>query len=232
MQDAIWQARKPRAGFLTWDILNAPVPDVPCSGVIMLAGGVDDTDAYVALVQAACRFDVPVLIASTQAVYGPQAGPLSESAPCAPNSVYGAAKLAMEQAVKGRPGVTCLRIGNIAGTDALFRSMAAGPVRLDQIAAGQGPRRAMIGPVTLAHTLLALLETDLPPILNLAQPGLVDMADILRAAKADWRWQDAPDTALAELELDVSALAGLVHVPPADATTLVAEARATGWVCA
>lgn len=221
MSGALWQSRTPRDGFVTWDILNAPAPAVDCNGVIMFAGGVTDTDLYVSLAQAACdlgaRLDVPVLIASSQAA-GWQ------------NSVYGSAKRAMEQAVAPRNRTCCLRIGNVAGSDALFRAMAAGPVQLDEVSKGQGPRRAMIGPVTLAHVLLSLLETDLPPILNLAQPGLVDMADMLRAAKVDWSWKVAPHDVLAALELDVSALTALVDVPKADAATLVAEARATGWV--
>lgn len=234
MPDAIWQSRLPCAGCLTWDILTDPAPDVTCSGVIMLAGSLSDLDAHVPLAKAACDLGaargVPVLLASSQAVYGPQAGALSEDHPCLPNTPYGRAKLAMEQAVAGRAGVTCLRIGNVAGADALFRAMAAGPVRLDAIAKGQGPRRAMIGPHTLADALLALLEADLPPVLNLAQPGLVDMADLLRAAQADWGWQAAPDTALPALELDLKALLARVPLLAADPATLVAEARATGWV--
>lgn len=221
MQGAIWQSRAPRDGFLTWDILHAPAPVVDCSGVIMLAGGVGDTDVYVPLAEAACdlgaQLDVPVLIASSQAAE-------------LQNSVYGSAKREMERAVVDRPRTACLRIGNVAGVGALFRSMAAGPVELDEVSKGQGPRRAMIGPVTLAHVLLRLLETELPPVLNVAQPGLVDMADVLRAARVNWSWKQAPDDVLASLDLDVSELTRLIDVPQADAATLVAEARATGWV--
>lgn len=220
MAHAIWQTRTPRDGYLTWDILHAPAPQVDCTGVIMFAGGVTDTDVYVPLAQAACELGeaigVPVLIASSQAAE-------------LNNSVYGTAKRAMEQAVEGRARTCCLRIGNVAGTDALFRAMATGPVQLDEVAKGQGPRRAMIGPETLAHVLLALLETDLPPILNLAQPGLVDMADMLRAAEVDWSWKVPPKDVLAALDLDVSALTALIDVPKASAATLVAEARACGW---
>ena len=221
MTGAIWQSRTPRDGFLTWDILQEPAPAVDCTGVIMMAGGVADTDVYVPLATAACdlgaQLDVPVLIASSQAAE-------------LQGSVYGTAKRNMERAVADRARTTCLRIGNVAGSDALFRAMAAGPVQLDEVSKGQGPRRAMIGPVTLARVLLRLLETDLSPILNVAQPDLIDMADLLRAAGVDWSWKEAPDGVLAALDLDVSALTRLVDVPRADATTLVAEARATGWV--
>lgn len=220
MSGAIWQSRSARDGFLTWDILQGPAPAVDCSGVIMLAGGVADTDAYVPLANAACdlgaQLNVPVLIASSQAAE-------------LRNSVYGTAKRNMERAVIDRARTTCLRIGNVAGTDALFRAMAAGPVQLDEVSKGQGPRRAMIGPVTFAHVLLRLLDTELPQILNVAQPGLVDMADMLRAAGVEWSWKDAPEGVLAALDLDVSELCALVDVPRADAATLVTEARATGW---
>jgi len=189
MPHAIWQSRRPRAGCVTWDMLHTPAPDITCSGVIMLAG---DVASYTALAHIACDFgaaqDVPVLIASSQAVYGPQSGPLSEDAPLIPNSAYGQAKQAMEQAVADRPRTCCLRIGNVAGCDALFRSMTKGPVQLDEIREGQGPKRAMIGPKTLAQAFLGLLDTELPPVLNLAQPGLVDMADLLRAAGWSWIW--------------------------------------------
>ena len=220
MPGAIWQSRSQQDGYLTWDILNAAAPDVDCSGIIMLAGGVADTELYVPLAHAACdlgqALNVPVLIASSQAA-------------ALQNSVYGSAKRAMERAVADRARTCCLRIGNVAGTDTLFRAMTAGPVQLDEVVKGQGPRRAMIGPVTLARLLLRLLDTDLPSILNVAQPGLIDMADILRAAGVIWSWKAAPKGVLAELDLDVSALTALINVSKADAAALVAEARATGW---
>jgi len=117
------------------------------------------------------RLGVRVLIASTQAVYGPLAGRLSEDTPCQPASEYGAAKLAMEQAVD-----------------------------------------------------------RLPQTLNVAQPGMVAMDDILAAADVPWVWRTAPDTVLPILDLNVSALGRITDVPTADPVALVEEARFTGWL--
>lgn len=232
--ETILQSRRAGQGDLVWDMLDAP-PEIPqFSGIVMLAGGVSDTGNYIPLARAAARLGaergVPVLIASSQSVYGPAPGPHDEDGPCAPAADYGRAKLAMEAAMAAYPGVTCLRIGNVAGADMLFRSMAAGPVELDEVSPGVGPRRAMIGPVTLARALRDLIgQSERPRILNLAQPGLIDMADLLRAAGADWRWKPAPETALPSLTLDLTRLTGLIDLPVARADALVAEARASGW---
>jgi hypothetical protein len=136
----------------------------------------------------------------------------------------------MEQALAGLPGVTCLRIGNVAGADQMFRNAARGPVVLDRFPDGQGPRRMMIGPLALGRALVALLARDtLPQTLNLAQPGLVAMADLLTAAGADWHWVPAPATALPVLEMDLAAVQALIPLAPAVPEALVAEARLAGW---
>lgn len=232
--DAVPQARRPLAGHLLWDLQSAPPDLPPLSGIVMLAGGVGDADAYEPLALTAARLGadlgVPVLIASTQAVYGPTPGPHAETGPCHPKGTYGEAKLAMEQAVAGFDHVTCLRIGNVAGADMLFRSMASGPVRLDEVTPGRGPLRNLIGPVTLAHWLTAVLaRLERPRIVNLAQPGLIDMADLLRAARADWSWHPAPPGVLPRVELDLTRAQSLAPLPMATAQGLVDEARACGW---
>ena len=83
---------------------------------------------------------------------------LDETMPADPVSEYGRAKRDAEQALaKGLAGsgvgLTCLRIGNIAGADALLGGQAASgaaQVVLDPVA-GQpmGPERSYIGPLTL-----------------------------------------------------------------------------------
>ncbi|MBU2360176.1 MAG: sugar nucleotide-binding protein [Alphaproteobacteria bacterium] len=228
----LWQTRNGAGGTLAWDILTADPPDLPpVGGVIVLAGVTAGTPADLAantpLAQAGAdlgrRLGVPVLVASTQAVYGRQQGLLWEDAQVLPVNDYGRAKLAMEAAVAA-PDVTCLRIGNVAGCDALAAGMARGPVTLDRFADGQGPRRAMIGPADLAQVLLALLAAKArPPVLNVARPGLVAMADVLAAANHPFVWQPAPPTALAELAMDVTLLQGICPLPPANATAMVAQ---------
>lgn len=228
----VWQTRDGAGGTLAWDILNAPVPALPpVGGIVVLAGVTAGTPADLALntplaqvgADLGARLGVPVLVASTQAVYGPQPGLLAEDTPPAPASDYGRAKLAMEAAVTA-PHVTCLRIANVAGCDALAAGIRAGNVVLDRFADGQGPRRAMIGPADLARVLVALLAAEArPPVLNVARPGLVAMAEVLRAAGVPFDWRPAPAGALAELALDVTLLQGICPLPPADAGAMATQ---------
>lgn len=231
----VWQVRNPAQATeqtLIWDILHQAPPDMAPSAVICLAGGPGVAE-NAALARAAVDFaqGAPVLFASTQAVYGPQAGALAEDQPCTPAGTYGATKLAAEAALAAYPSATSLRIGNVMGADMLSRKMAEGPVALDQFPDGQGPRRMMIGPRAFGQALIDLLALGEigAPALNLAQPGLVAMADLLAAAGADWRWQSAPDPALPVLEMDLTAVQRLIELPPADPALLIAEARAAGW---
>ena len=228
----LWQTRDGAGGSFAWDILNARAPDPgPVGGIVVLAGvtrgGPADLALNTALARAGAdlgaRLGVPVLVASSQAVYGPQAGLLREDAPLAPAGDYGRAKAAMEACVTG-PHVTHLRIGNVAGCDALADAVARGPVTLDRFADGRGPARAMIGPADLAGVLLALLAAPArPPVLNVARPGLVAMADVLAAAGVPFDWRAAPQDALQNLALDVTLLQGICPLPPADAAAMAVQ---------
>lgn len=233
----VWQVRSGqmlKGQFLNWDILHAPLPDLRPSGVIALAGVTAGDklkeNTELALAAVAVAKGAPVLVASSQAVYGVQSGMLSEHSPCRPQGAYGHAKLAMEKALAGHANVTCLRLGNVMGADQLSRAVARGQVVLDQFTDGQGPRRMMIGPLALGLAFVALLAQKCQqPILNLAQPGLVAMADLLTAAGADWRWQPASETALPALRMDLSAVQALIPLVPATPAGLIAEARLADW---
>ena len=226
------QSRDGAGDTLAWDILNAPVPDLPAiNSVVVLAGVTHGTAEALALntplVQAGAdlgaRLGVPVLVASSQAVYGAQAGLLREDAPLTPVGEYGRAKAAMEAAVTG-PHVTHLRIGNVAGCDALADAIARGPVTLHRFADGRGPARAMIGPADLARVLLALLAAPArPAVLNVARPGLVAMADVLAAAGVPFGWRAAPQGTLQALALDVTSLQGICPLPPGDAAAMARQ---------
>ncbi|TDK50878.1 NAD-dependent epimerase/dehydratase family protein [Antarcticimicrobium luteum] len=179
----------------------------------------------------------PVLLASSAAVYGAQGGLLSEAARLAPVNDYGRAKAEMEiraaalGAELGVP-VTSLRIGNVAGADAILGGWRPG-FTLDRFADGRTPRRSYIGPASLADVLAALAgraarRGDLPGCLNIAAPGTVEMGALLDAAGLVWTPRPAPAGAIPEVALDVAALGRLVALDPAAGTAekLVAEWRA------
>ncbi|HRK42059.1 MAG TPA: NAD-dependent epimerase/dehydratase family protein [Gemmobacter sp.] len=242
----LWQHRPgaatpPDVPSSSWDILAEAPPALPAglSGIVVLAGvtagdaaalALNTRLAEAALALARAHGIGRVLLASSQAVYGAHSGPARENSLCAPLNAYGAAKLAMEQALAGAPEVTALRIGNYAGSGALFHAARKGPVSLDQFPDGRSPLRSYIGPISLARVLAALLAAPgpLPPVLNVALPGGVDMAALLQAAALPFTFRPAPATALPEAVMDVTALQGLLTMPFAAADTLVAEARAGG----
>ena len=232
----------------SWDMLAGPAPRDPrlslARGVIVLTGGVSggtdpsqNTTLACAAIELAKREGLgPVLLCSSQAVYGRAEGPQGEGVTPHPVSAYGQAKLEMEAAVAGQDGLCCLRIGNVAGTDMLLRNAALGPVKLDQFPDGRGPRRCYIGPKSLATTMLSLIEAHLagqilPNILNVSAPGERDMADLLTEAGAKWSWTPAPEAALPSLSLDLSLMNSIAPLPEASgsAQSLIAEARAAGW---
>lgn len=252
----LWHGRASTANWrpdLVWDI-TAPdaLPDSAATGagkagVIVLAGitrgdaqaqSANSTLGLAALALARRDGLGPVLFCSTAAVYGRAEGPLAEDHPTCPQSDYGKAKLAMEQAllpaIAGQAAI--LRIANVAGADAPLLAAAGGRVRLDRFADGRSPRRSYVGPLTLARVMLGLIAQHgagraLPPVLNIAAPGEVEMADLLAAAGCGWDWVPAPDNALARLALDTARLAAILPLSPLTGrpATLVAEARAAGW---
>jgi len=256
----LWQARAgPESGsgqggadWLRLDPLAEPAALADAAGradaILGLAGvtpaaaarGADMADNIalgLAAVRAGAAARVPVLLASSVAVYGARGGVLSETAPLAPVSAYGRAKAEMEAraadlATELGVAVTSLRIGNVAGADAILGGWRAG-FALDRFADGRTPRRSYIGPATLAHVLgdLALRAArrrDLPGALNIAAPGAVEMGALLDAAGLAWAPRPAPQGAIPEVALDVTALAGLVPLDPKAGTAqmLVAEWRA------
>lgn len=221
----VWASRDPALDTTA----GAPLPDVVLALAGVTAG--DDMAANVRLAAEAMAFGrtsgARVLVVSSAAVYGRAEGRLAEDRPLAPVSSYGRAKAEMEEIARGR--ATILRIGNVAGADALLAGIVAGrPVDLDTFADGATPRRSYIGPATLARVLAGLcLAERLPQVLNVAQPGPVEMAALARAAGAEIRPRPAPPDAIARVELDVTRLAAILPLGPADPARLVAEWRET-----
>jgi nucleoside-diphosphate-sugar epimerase len=179
------------------------------------AAGADMADNS-ALAQAAIRAGAAcgarVLLASSAAVYGATPGLLAEGTALAPVSEYGRAKARMEDTAAdlgARLGVqvTSLRIGNIAGLDAALGGWTPG-FRLHRFADGGTPARSYVGPRTLARVLADLAAAPvLPPVLNVAAPGTVEMGALLDAAGRAWTPEPAPQTAIRRVHLDVRALA-------------------------
>jgi UDP-glucose 4-epimerase len=237
------------AGDLIWDLMAGPDPLLaladrlgPPGALVVLAGVTPatgaDMQANVALARAALRAAQAagvgrVLLASSSAVYGGHRdAPWHEGDAPAPTSAYGAAKLAMERAAEpfrdAGLRVCALRIGNVAGADALLLN-APGPVALDRFTDGGGPVRSYIGPATLARVLVALSDPalPLPPFLNLAAPTPIEMRALADAAGLPWAWTPAPQSAVQRMVLDCRALAGLFRFDDADSdpATMVAQWR-------
>ncbi|KPP89072.1 MAG: NAD dependent epimerase/dehydratase family [Rhodobacteraceae bacterium HLUCCA08] len=214
---------------LHWDMLAEPIPgDLRADVILCLAGGraeplAQNTDLALAGLKAGHAWGARhVLIASSSAVYGH--GPFAEVAALAPVSDYGRAKAGMEQAVLqetlGR-GVTLLRIGNIAGADAL---LGPGPraVQLDRPAGGP-LRRSYIGPARLAGMLFTLCRmaaqgVPLPAVLNLSLSPTVAMAELV--TEIGWPLTEVPAPAdlPVEVALDTDRLAALGLEPGRGAT--------------
>lgn len=240
----LWQVRRDAGpGVLRFSPLDETPDCGPVQAVLGLAGVVPGPGADLALntdlALAAVRLGVAlrarrVFVASSAAVYSHAPQPQPESA-AAPPGPYGAAKRAMEDAALAAGAaagiaVTALRIGNVAGADALLGN-GEGERMLDRFADGQGARRSWIGPQVLARALAGLAGLGargaaLPDLLNVAQPRVLAMEDLLNAAGIAFDWRPAPPGALACVTLDTAALQGLLPLPPASAEGIIADWRA------
>lgn len=246
----VWQARaEGQGGDILFDPLTAPAAFARAAGaadvVLNLAGVVsgtadqlaDNRRLALAAAAAAAEAGVPLLQASSAAVYGAQAGPLSEDGPTQPAAPYGQAKLEAEEALEAlapadrSPAIVLLRIGNVAGADALLGGPAPAEGRvLDIFPDGRAPRRSYIGPQALAEALARLVRLlaggiAVPGRINLALPGAVGMDALLGAAGATWAPRPAPTGAIPEVTLDVARALALDLIPetPAQAAAIVAD---------
>ena len=177
-----------------------------------VAGNVDIAQTALDL---ACKAHVGrVFLASSAAVYETLTGALHEDR-AGPASPYALAKHAMEQMAADHPQTaTCLRIGNVAGADAILGGWRAG-FQLDQFADGATPARSYIGPQTFG-TALKLLATrpGLPNVLNFATPGVIEMGALLDAAGLEWTPRPAPSSAIKTVALDMRRLQSFVSFSP------------------
>lgn len=237
--DVIWQHRRDGDGVAWSPGDHWPGPSsaraiVALWGVVPGKGDLADNTALALAAQdLGARLGADrVLHCSSAAVYAPGPDPQAETS-ARPQNPYGMAKLAMEQAladwVRARgdgPAYCAMRIGNVAGADSAFGAIARHtPVTMDRFADGHGPRRSYLTHALFVHAVDALLSCPLgalPAVINLANPGVLDMADIVRAAGCEMQWRDTGEPANC-VALDLSRLALLADLDPADTATLAAD---------
>ena len=260
----LWQSRHAgMPGALRFDPLDRAALQQAARGadtILCLAGvtparaaqGADlakNSELARAALRAGAETGARVLLASSAAVYGRggddgghgngAAPALDEDAPLAPQNAYGRAKAGMEGRARdlaARLGVPLclLRIGNVAGADAILGGWRPGFL-LDRLADGTTPRRSYIGPATFAGVMAGLCgldaerrgRPDLPQVLNIAAPGAPEMGALLAAAGLPFALRPAPAGVIPRVELATGRLERLVPLAP-DAghpATLVREWR-------
>ena len=238
---------------LLWDILADPPEQLSAAGpfdcMIVLSGIVPQPKADLrlniaigsAVIAAAAKVGIPrVLLASTSAVYGTYSNaPFAETDRLEPTTDYGRAKRKMEEVSSTRAQVSgvavcCLRIGNVAGADALLLNGAAlGPgkaLQLDCFTNGGTPVRSYIGPHSLSRVLLSLARAraTLPNALNIAAPHPVSMRALANAAQIPFVLHPTQMHAHQHVTLDCGALAAFHNFGPdcADPAQIIDQWRA------
>lgn len=226
--DLVYQSRCPIDGHVSYQLGDDPACFGPINRVLSLWGVTSGGDAALSAnttlaleaqrIAAACGVN-HVLHASSIAVYTPSEQPHCETDPTTAANAYGAAKLAMEQALATATGpkTTALRIGSVAGAESLAAAVHnGGKITLDRFASGHGPERSYIGPADLAEVLTALCHlppASLPMKLNVGAHRPTRMETLLSAGGWTHGWRDAPDTARERATLDTSLLRSLVNLP-------------------
>ena len=179
-------------------------PNMQFDVVIGLAGMVDKiTDSldynlkvtrnslHVCDLVKASRF----LFFSSSAVYGPGIA-MHEFDILKPTSPYGEAKIACEFLLKSHKRdieISCLRVANIAGADALMSKFVEPASRhnivtLSIFPNGKGPARSYITPKSLTEVLVSLIrkKSQLPFLLNVATIKRIEMRDCLLKLNSAW----------------------------------------------
>ncbi len=243
----IWSARNAtdRSDWVSWDMGGDILPqlDPPPRAILHLArcagtdpdGGQDIHMARQAL-RLARLHAVPLLIASSVAVYGSSAGIVSEQAPLRPLTRNGKTKLQLELSLSSADRVGFLRLGNVVGADALIGTRREGLVLDRAQGSDRGPMRSWIGPQSLAAVLgdllaLAVSGSPFPRQLNIAQEPALAMADLADADGRHWRFSGQM-AEVGSVRVDCRLLQAILGkaVAPAEAAALVGEWRSLAMV--
>jgi nucleoside-diphosphate-sugar epimerase len=219
--NTVWQSRTAQDGFKSIDILEDPDDLVAlldgADAVVCLAGvtpasknGTIHQNAQIAsaCLDAARLAGVGrVFLTSTAAVYGRETGKLTEQHPVKPMSDYGHAKVEMEHiASQHEQESTVLRIGNVAGADAILGNWHA-EMKIEQLEDGTTPRRSYVGPETLGRIITELTMFDkLPSILNIATPRSIYMNELLDCAGLLYAKIPATSQTIPDVTLDTKLL--------------------------
>ena len=247
----LWHGRKAGPDVdLVWDIGQNPPVALPAGLIVLhLAGSTSGSPGALAqnavVTAAVCTAAQKagarhVFVMSSAAVYQPSPNLLAEDDTTAPLSPYGQAKRDAEVAAQdclADGSLIVLRLANLAGADALFGACLPGrTVTLDPVP-GQlrGPERSYIGPHALAQVLSGLVlhvmrGGVLPRVLNLAQPGIMAMADLLDARGQPWVFGPPRPASIARVALATDRLSAVVPLVPATPAGLVADLDLVqGW---
>lgn len=245
----VWSSRRGTGSdHIAWDILSGPAPRLAKDCIVLHLAGVlsgnpvalaANADMALRVCDAAKAAGAShIFVASSAAVYGAAQTDHVEVQPPAPLSDYGKSKLDMERKVlcwatnAGSPSATCLRIGNVLGADALFRSANSGQIAILDPVSNQsgGPIRSYIGPRALAQILARLFQQirddgTMPSILNVAAPIPISMADLLKSAHRPFQFGPPNPHTIPRVSLSTKRLAGLVQAQAATAATMVEDWR-------
>lgn len=227
-----------------WDIVDGSPPELPSGGVLLDLAGVTKGDFEKNPFLASKVADLAndrghrLIYLSSASVYPGGMGVMTEDQAPAPLSPYGRSKVAAEVTVRSIvPEAVILRVGNIAGADALLGGNGADSmVLLDQSALGsRGPVRSYIGPHVLARVLSDICSKSrhsfgVEAIVNVAQPGAVAMADLLDAAGFNWTFREKREGVIDKVELSLDRLTAILPVSATNAGELVGDLkRLGGW---
>lgn len=243
--DLVWDVMQGMDPVSRWMETNGPISSfIVLAGVTPATGSEMDDNITIAnaYLDAARTLGIRrVLLASSSAVYG--AGndeAISESEPCHPINAYGISKLKMEHLAltyrEAGTEVCCLRIGNVAGADALLLNAPDAsinaPLVIDCFPDGHGPQRSYIGPAALGDILCKLAHhaNELPFLLNVAALEPIYMEELANAAGLPWASRKPSLHASQRIVLNCKRLADLIplHSGMGLASTLISEWREFG----